>query len=264
MISAIRTALNGLWDLILPGVCAACQANLDTHDSLCDACNLELLQRVSADYCPRCGTTLGPNIPVYDDGCRWCPNPLPRFDRVVRLGAYEPPLSSAIKELKFHRRGELSERLVRLLAEAVRAACTEPGRDELPLDLVIPVPMHWRRRLARGMDHTTFLADQLAARLDVPLGEELIRLRNTPPQLGLPKSRRLTNVRGAFGVRNAAAVRGARILLLDDVATTGATADESARTLLRTGALRVTLAILAKAQPPQAYAEQTESGEGEW
>ena len=118
----------------------------------------------------------------------------------------------------------------------------------------MPVPMHWRRRLARAADHARILAGELAAELGVPLGDELIRLRHTPPQVDLPRTRRIENVRGAFGVRRAGALAGANVLLVDDVTTTGATANEAAKTLLAAGAEKVALAILAKTEPPTAYA----------
>jgi predicted amidophosphoribosyltransferase len=121
-------------------------------------------------------------------------------------------------------------------------------------DVVIPVPMHWRRRLARGSNHSRALAGLLAGNLDLPLGDDLVRTRYTPPQVNLPRTKRIEMVRGAFGLRSARAVEGARVLLVDDVTTTGATANESARTLLSGGASRVTLAVVAKAEPPTAYA----------
>ena len=90
--------------------------------------------------------------------------------------------------------------------------------------------------------------------LGLPVGDELVRVRNTPPQVNLSRTGRMANVRDAFAVRHAAGVRGANVVLTDDVTTTGATANEAARTLLRAGANDVTLAVLAKAEPPRAYA----------
>ena len=139
-------------------------------------------------------------------------------------------------------------RLGRMLAEGVKAASADEG-----FDLVVPVPMHWRRRFARGCNHAGILAGAVARGLRLPLGDELIRVRNTPPQVHLPKSRRVENVRRAFGVRPRARIEGARVLLVDDVTTTGATASEAARTVLRAGASSAHLAVVAKAEPPRAY-----------
>ena len=113
--------------------------------------------------------------------------------------------------------------------------------------------MHWLRRLGRGFDHARAIAAGLARELRLPLGRELVRVRNTLPQVHLPVSRRSANVRGAFAVRRGADVDGAGVLLVDDVTTTGATVNEAARVLLAAGAREVVVAVLAKAEPPAAY-----------
>jgi ComF family protein len=251
IVEGARACLQGLVDLVLPSVCAACGSREVAADGLCAECGVKLLSLAAAPCCPRCGTGLGPGVPVREDGCFACPDPMPRFARVFRLGAYADPLRSVIHHIKYHRQDGLHRRLGRLLAEAVVA-----GDLEAPLDLVLPVPMHWLRRLLRGYDHARLLADTIAKELRLPAGGELIRVRHTPPQARLPRTRRTENVRGAFAVTGRAAVEGARVLLVDDVTTTGATADEAARTLLAAGASTVLLAVIAKAEPPRAYAQR--------
>ena len=245
---AIRTCAGGFADLLLPEVCAACGSQQVAADRLCDACSRELLSLVALPYCPRCGATLGPNIPARPDGCSACPKTLPRFARVFRLGPYTGPLRSIIHELKYRHREQMRRRLGKLLGQAVAAARPAP-----PPDAAVPVPMHWRRRIARGYDHARAVARAVAVELKLPVGDELIRLRHTPPQAQLPRSRRIENVRGAFEATDSATVAGAHVLLVDDVTTTGATANECARALLSAGASRVTLAVVAKAEPPTAY-----------
>ncbi|KKM01737.1 hypothetical protein LCGC14_1791390, partial [marine sediment metagenome] len=100
-------------------------------------------------------------------------------------------------------------------------------------------------RIWRGMDHAQLLSEGLEAELQLPVERQLVRIRNTPPQVHLNRAQRATNVRKAFRVASKAPVRGARVLLVDDVTTTGATANEAARTLLRAGASTVALAVLA-------------------
>ncbi len=249
ILKAWRELAGGLGDLALPAVCAACGTADVAAEGLCADCNVKLLSLVSLPYCQRCGATIGPGIPVYQDGCSACPNPLPRFARVARLGPYADPLRAVVRELKYRRREWLhSHRLGQMLGRAVEASSLEN------LDLVMPVPMHWRRRLARSCDHARVLAGAVARELNLPLGDELIRIRHTPPQVHLSRTRRIENVRGAFGVRRAAGLSGANVLLVDDVTTTGATADEAARTLLKAGISKVVLAVIAKAEPPTAYA----------
>jgi ComF family protein len=220
---ALRMALGGLADLFLPDACAACGSPEPAGGGLCEPCGVRLLGLVAAAYCPRCGAGLGPNVPPDEAGCPRCPDPLPRFERVVRLGAYADPLRSLIRRMKYLHQEAMRRRLGAMLGEAVAARS-----EGTTLDVVLPVPMHWRRRLSRGHDHARVLAGAVARRLGVPLGHELIRVRHTPPQALLPRTRRAENVRGAFALTSPACVEGARVLLVDDVATTGATAGEAA------------------------------------
>ena len=250
-VRAVRRVLAELADLALPNSCLACGAAYSVADGLCGPCNVEVLELVSLHYCPRCGSTVGPNIPVRDDGCWDCPNPLPHFASVVRLGPYTGALRLSIRELKYRRRETMRRRMGLMLATAAAARLADA-----PPEVVIPVPMHWRRRVARGCDHSGLLARTVAARMHLPLGHELIRIRHTRPQVHLSRLRRIKNVRGAFAVRHRANVAGARILLVDDVTTTGATANEAARTLLSAGAACVHLAVIAKSESPRAYADR--------
>jgi len=246
----VRAVAGGAAGLLLPNVCAACEGGHVEVGGLCEACGRKVLSLVALPYCPRCGATIGPNIPVREDGCWACPDPLPRWSRVVRLGPYTGPLRTVIRELKFRRRELMRRSLGKLLAQAVATAC---GDD--PLDVILPVPMHWRRRLSRGYDHAGVLARAVAGELDLPVSDDLLRIRHTPPQTSLSRTKRLENVRRAFALRRGEALAGANVLLVDDVTTTGATANEAARTLLRGKANRVTLGVVAKAEPPTAYAE---------
>lgn len=245
-----RRAAGGILDLVLPDVCAACHGADAGEFGLCQACNLRLLELVALPYCIRCGASLPAGMSPREDGCPACPNPLPRFDRTVRLGPYADPLRVIIRELKYHRQDRMRRHLGALLGQAVAARCLGPS-----FDLVLPVPMHWRRRLIRGYDHARVLARAVAGELQIPVGDELARIRATPPQAHLPRSRRLENVRGAFAVSYLATIQAARVLLVDDVTTTGATANEAARTLLQAGASSVTLAVVCKSEPPKAYAD---------
>jgi ComF family protein len=118
-------------------------------------------------------------------------------------------------------------------------------------DLIVPIPMFWRRRLGRGKNSPELLAKCLAKALGVPMRTVLVRRRNTLPQAGLAPPRRRQNVRGAFRVRRPDVVKGIRILLVDDVLTTGATCSEAANVLKRAGAALVAVAVIARAQGVQ-------------
>ena len=252
-----RRLAGGVAGLVWPDVCGACGEASDGPGGLCAACSVELLGLVALPFCPRCGSTRGPGVPVRQDGCDACPTTLPRFARVVRLGPYAGPLRELVREMKYRRRFGVRGRLARLLAEATR------GRLDPQPEAVVAVPMHWQRRLARGCDHARILAAAVARDLDLPLADELVRTRNTPPQTHLSRSRRIANVRGAFRVTRPAGIEGARVLLVDDVTTTGATASEAARTLYSAGAANVTLAVVAKAEKAVAYRRHLPTFTGE-
>jgi ComF family protein len=247
---AVVDLAKGAGDLLLPAVCPACQERPPTLDGLCEACAAERLTLLAMPYCPRCGMTLGPGVPADPGGCGKCPTPMPRFSRTVRLGPYAGPLRHAVKHLKFRRGDILSSAATQQLVCAINAADDLPG-----LDVVVPIPAHWTRRLARGRDHSGLLARRLARHLGLPLEPLLVRTRSTPPQTHLSRTARIANVRNAFTTRDPAAISGANILLVDDVTTTGATANECARALLKGGAKSVTLGVLAKSEPRDAYSE---------
>jgi ComF family protein len=160
------------------------------------------------------------------------------------LGAYDAELRDAVLRMKRPAHDALSLTVGRLLAVRRGEQLAAIGAD-----LIVPVPMFWRRRLKRGKNNPDLLAGCLAKSLGVPLRRGvLVRRRNTEPQAGLPPSRRFQNMPGAFRVRRPGAVKGARVLLVDDVLTTGATCSEAAKMLKKAGAAMVAVAVVARAQ----------------
>ncbi len=119
-------------------------------------------------------------------------------------------------------------------------------RDQL-FEVIVPVPSHWRRRLWRGFDQAAVLARELSRHLGVPVAEALRRTRHTDPQAGLARRQRRLNVRGCFRAAAPETVRGRRVLLIDDVLTTGATANAAAAALKEAGAARIGVFTLARA-----------------
>ncbi|QJA05589.1 ComF family protein [Thermosulfurimonas marina] len=182
--------------------------------------------------CPVCARPYPPEVPPHP--CGDCLQPR-AFDRVIAPLRYEPPVSEWLQGLKFREDFVLARDLAVLLKEALA--------KEGPFDLVIPVPLSPKRRRTRGFNQAALLARWAFGGFE----EILARRRETLPQSELPARERRRNVRGAFGLRKPQDLSGKHILLVDDIFTTGATAEECARVLKRAGALRVTVAVVARA-----------------
>jgi len=236
-----RVGLN----LLLPPRCAYCDTDLfDTADDLllCSECRAALCPG-PWHACRRCGATAPLGRPA-PDSCNWCRANRLQFDRAVILGPYRGELRTAVLRMKTGSSEPLSAALARLYnhTRGEQIASLRP-------DLVMPVPMFWRRRLVRGTNSPEILADCLARHLRVPLAlGVLFRHRNTLLQTNLPPTRRFPNVRGAFRLRTTYPLDGARVVLVDDILTTGATCSEAARVLKRAGASMVAVAALARAE----------------
>lgn len=240
------TLRHAALDFVFPPTCAFCQAELhdglrDVSGGFCFACWMALTAPTGA-ACRRCGGTVGPHLDV-DSGCVWCRSEDYHFDRVFRLGLYDGLLGTACLWGK-HRRGDpLLAALVNLLWKSER---TEFAAEEI--DLVVPIPQHWMQRVYRSHNAPDTLATVFARRLQARLGTHILRkVRMTSRQMRLGPQARRINVRNAFRVVQPTKVDGANVLLVDDVMTTGATANEAARVLGQAGANRVVVAVLARA-----------------
>lgn len=239
----IRRAADRVLDVLLPRRCARCAADIVDHEHggalLCSACR-RLLARPRPPACPRCGGHLAADSPA--GCCRRCRSQPPPFASVTFLAGYEYELREAVLAIKTACHEPLAVALAELLWQVRGKELTQ-----LEADVVVPVPMHWARRLERGANAPDVLAERLARRLGLPLCPLLARRRHTVPQASLPGAARLTNLRRAFGLRSSYQCRGARVLLVDDVLTTGTTCGEAAGVLLRQGAASVHVAVLARA-----------------
>ena len=187
-------------------------------------------------FCTSCRTPFQNAFPLDASGrCALCRSGLRGFDAAYSFGAYEGVLRQLIHLYKYGRVKTLAWPLSGLLAQAM-------PRDEA-FDATVPVPLYWRRRLQRGFNQAELLARGLSRRTGIPVVKALGRLRPTPAQAGLSNSARRQNVSQAFRARN---VQGKRILLIDDVMTTGATAASCAAALKRAGARSVSLLTVAR------------------
>jgi len=160
------------------------------------------------------------------------------FDAAYSYGGYEGPLRDLVHLFKYRRVRSLEKPLGRMVALAL------PREEQV--DLIIPVPMHWWRKWNRGFNQAELLARVVARRTGIPAARVLKRGRRTPAQAGLSLAQRRDNLTGAFRVPVRKRVEGRRVLLVDDVLTTGATASACAAALKRAGARSVVLLTLAR------------------
>ncbi len=219
-------------NLLFGGSCFLCRGK--AAGILCAQCDADL-PRLTGELCPRCALA-SPNGAV----CGRCLTQAPQYDATIAALAYGFPADVLVHSLKF--RGELA--LAPLLAELL-AACISGSN----VDCVIPVPLSAERLRSRGYNQALEIARHVAHASGTKLATDLCeRRRDTPAQMELPLAERAKNVRGAFHCPRL--VAGARVAVLDDVMTTGATLDEIAGTLKRAGAARVENWVIARTFPP--------------
>jgi ComF family protein len=227
---ALQRPLRSIAAHLLPGSCLLCASNSATS-LLCPACTADLPQ-LPAALCPQCGeeTTLG-------ERCGACLKDPPAFARTIALFRYEFPVDRLIQALKYGHQLALAAWLGHRLGERLVAE---------DYDLLLPLPLHPSRLRTRGFNQSLEIARVTSRVLGIPLNPGILtRIRATPPQAELPLKERARNVRGAFEC--ARDLAGIRILLVDDVMTTGSTLREAARILKLHGAGQITVAVAARA-----------------
>jgi competence protein ComFC len=232
---------RGLSQLLWPAVCDVCNdAICDTDNHLCPKCWNELLTCTAGDYCPRCGRDAS-KYGLVAGACGACRSEELHFDGIARTGVYADALQQMILAFK-HDRSELATALAPLADAALQGS-----RFGAEIDLFVPVPLHWTRRVLRGYNQSHLIAKRLH-HPHARVSRDLVRARRTrtQPQVATPAAR-ARNVAGAFIVRDGHDFAGKTLCLVDDIKTSGATLNECAKTLKEAGAVKVYALVLAVA-----------------
>lgn len=242
--SPFRTLLDGLLNLVYPEVCLVCSTPVSRiqERGVCDDCWAKVLDlKIGPPRCCSCGLPFRSTATSDGALCGDCILHAPSYSGARSYGYYAAALSGVIQGFKFGGRRNLAALLGPLLAEVF----FETWRRE-DFDLLVPVPLHPKRRRERGYNQSELLLSSLAPHVRLPRCNALARIRATPPQVGLSDAQRQENVSAAFRCRHPERVRGKRVLLVDDVMTTGATVAGAAQALLAGGAMRVSVLTVAR------------------
>jgi ComF family protein len=235
----LRAAFGLAADVGLPPLCGACREAV-ASTGLCAAC-WSKLSFIAPPYCERLG------IPFpYDPG----PGVLsmeaiadpPAYQRARAAVRYDDVARSLVHALKYGDRLDLAPTVGRWMANAGQELTREA-------DAIVPVPLHWRRQWARRFNQSALLAEIISRATGVPVAHSALkRVKATPQQVGLSQSERALNVQGAFRVpaESKSTIAGQKLVLVDDVLTSGATVDACARALLRAGAASVDVLVFAR------------------
>lgn len=234
----LRRSIDWLLAQLLPPACPLCRVTfpVDWGEIFCPAC-LSGFRSLPEAHCPCCALP----FPASDNSghlCGRCLVKQPSFKKVHAVGLYDRSLRDAIHQFKFNRRIGLDRPLAMMLERALT--------PELKVDLIVPVPLHFCRLQQRNFNQALLLARELARKRELPVAVELlVKTVETAAQQELSAREREHNLHQAFRVQGE--LHGERVLLVDDVMTTGATVEGCCRTLLDAGAATVEVAVIGRA-----------------
>ncbi len=208
----------------------------------CEKCLARVIARAGAN-CPRCALPQGPSAWFDAKGCSECRGRSLGFDEALAIGPYRELLREACLTLKHGSGAWLAAWLADILWNLEGERLTA-----INASVVVPVPLHWRRRWRRGFNQSEEIARQLAHRLRLPLRRALRRTESGEVLAGQTRTERLARMRHAFRPRRGFRLKGETVILVDDILTSGATSGAAARALKAGGAGRVVVAVLARAE----------------
>ena len=238
----VASFASSLAGLVFPDDCRLCATPLKrlSRVPVCPACLRSPSPLAVEFFCATCRTPFANAFPLDASGrCALCRAGAQGFDAAYSFGVYEGALRELIHLFKFEG--------VRTLARPLAGFLVAAYPRDVRLDAVVPMPLHWRRYWQRGFNQSALLAAEIGRRCGLPVIGAVRRARATAPQAGLTNARRRANVAGAFVPSRRRSVRGLRVLLVDDVLTTGATVAACSRALRSAGASYVAVLTLARA-----------------
>lgn len=233
-------------DLIFPPQCWICRSSMmDDRGSFCTSCLSELQEEWDEPACPRCAHSVSPFEIAPDKkgrmGCGECRDQNLKIKKMIRVGSYREHMAHLIKSYKYRGREEIGPILGNWLSKIIQQTqwfdCIEG---------IVSVPTHWKHRVNRPLYAADKLASYVSDRTGWPHLEILKRTRAGPHQMNLSFTERQKNVRGAFAIQKNITMNDARLLLIDDVKTTGATLEECAKVLRKAGAAEIYAAVVVK------------------
>ncbi len=238
---ALRNPLRGLVSLVYPSSCAACAATVEPGAQLCDRCADEA-PRLRAPFCARCSQPFAGAI-TESFVCANCHDRVLHFDAAVSAYRSRGVVRKVMHDFKYG--GQLHLR--HLLGQWLCETLADPRLAGRRFDCIVPVPLHPARQRERGFNQAEVLAGLLGRRSGVPVQALLQRTRYTTTQTQFDRDERIENLAGAFRLRRGGDVQELRVLLIDDVLTTGSTLSECAAVLKQSGAQSVYAATAARA-----------------
>jgi ComF family protein len=233
--------LQAIASLLYPPVCTICSEAVMAGEYLCDACDDKLL-RIVPPFCAKCSEPFAGAITSPFD-CANCAHRTLHFDAAVAAYRGRGIVRRVILDFKYGHQMHLRHLVARWLLAAFNDSRIR-GRQ---FDIIVPVPLHPTRERERGFNQATLLAELIGAKMSIQAKPLLKRIRYTTTQTAFDRTERMENLRNAFRLRRNANVRNLRVLLIDDVLTTGSTVSECARILKEGGAASIHAATAARA-----------------
>jgi len=227
--------------LLYPATCTICRKHVRAGEYLCDDCEAKII-RIVPPFCDTCSEPFEGSISTAFS-CANCAHRTIHFEAAVAAYRGRGIVRDVIHEFKYNRQLHLRH----LIATWLRAALDDDRLRRQHFDVMVPVPLHPARQRERGFNQASLLSKLLSVRTSIPCRPLLKRVRYTTTQTALDRAERMENLHNAFRLRKNADVRGLRVLLIDDVLTTGSTLSECARVLKRAGATSVHAATAARA-----------------